>query len=365
MSATSVDDIQTPKGKVIEISSEDTPLQGFKKLVDNNILSAPVFDKATSKYVGFLDVRDLVEFVVFEYDQHHNATPHLKGAQADTTKASHDSTKRQTGSFLSDLLTVGTKMIGSKLTCTYLSKRNPFKPVKTGASLLEVVKILAQGIFRRVPVVNDKGQVVNIISQSSIITFLNSKADKFKTEGSKTIDDLHLGSRPVACARSDGRALDAFRVMSEKKLSGLAIVDKEGKFIANTSSSDLKLYLIKPHIALESSLIDFLRDLRQEEVKDDTDDKSPTIAVLPTSTLSNVIARLAATKVHKIFVADDKKDFKPLAVISLTDILRLVLGTKKHSAAASSTSSSSSGSLASRSTGSLTSSTAASTSTKA
>jgi hypothetical protein len=37
--------------------------------MDHNILGAPVWDSAHKKYIGFLDVRDLVDLVVHRYDQ--------------------------------------------------------------------------------------------------------------------------------------------------------------------------------------------------------------------------------------------------------------------------------------------------------
>ena len=38
----------------------------FKQLADANIRSAPVYDERTSRYIGFLDVRDLMAFIVCE-----------------------------------------------------------------------------------------------------------------------------------------------------------------------------------------------------------------------------------------------------------------------------------------------------------
>ena len=40
-----------------------------QKLLDNDILSAPVYDVEAAKYTGFLDLRDLVSFTVYLYDE--------------------------------------------------------------------------------------------------------------------------------------------------------------------------------------------------------------------------------------------------------------------------------------------------------
>lgn len=47
-------------------SHTGTRLQ-FKQLADANIRSAPVYDERTSRYIGFLDVRDLMAFIVCEF----------------------------------------------------------------------------------------------------------------------------------------------------------------------------------------------------------------------------------------------------------------------------------------------------------
>jgi hypothetical protein len=59
---------------------------------------------SSEKYTGFLDVRDLVEFVVFEYDQKHKVLMSPKASEQD---------KRATNSFLTDLISVGAKMVNS------------------------------------------------------------------------------------------------------------------------------------------------------------------------------------------------------------------------------------------------------------
>lgn len=62
---------------------------------------------------------------------------------------------------------------------TDLSRRNKFVPVKQGSSLWIAADIIAHQGVHRVPVVNNEGKVVNIISQSSLIGFLNDHVHKF------------------------------------------------------------------------------------------------------------------------------------------------------------------------------------------
>jgi len=301
---TKVSSIASPKGGAVIIRSTETTYEGFKKLLEHHILSAPVLDVNTNKYTGFLDMRDLASFVVFVDDDQHSDVP----------------------SNLQDILIRGCKLLKQPtdgVTCTYLSRRNPFHQVQLEDTLLHVCEILAKGVHR-VPVVDAKGQVVNIVSQSTVVNFLNThiKEHNIKSELGKTIKELNLGSKPVITVHKDTSAIDTFRLMDRKKLSSVAVVDNDGKFIGNTSASDLKLFIKTLSLdLLHHPIMTYLNQIRQESIEI----KSPTISVSGNDTLAVVIGKLASTRVHKLFVADDVTGYKPDQCISLTDILKLIV----------------------------------------
>jgi len=85
------------------------------------------------------------------------------------------------------------------------------------------------------------------------------------------------------------------------------------------------LYLRRPTIPLERPVLDFLSELRREEfAAGETRTRTPALSLPSNSSLAHLIGRLAATRSHKIFVAD-AKEYRPAAVISLTDLLRALL----------------------------------------
>ena len=54
--------------------------------------------------------------------------------------------------------------------------------------------------------------------------------------------DVPIGTKHVISVGKSTKAIEAFRTMDNKKISGLAVVEEEtGKLIGNTSSSDLKV----------------------------------------------------------------------------------------------------------------------------
>jgi len=269
------------------------------KLLDNKILSAPVYDRANNKYTGFLDIRDLVSFCVFIYDSN---------IQADN---------------LLDIVNYGVKMFKHSIegvTVTYLSRRNPFHAVKQGAPLIDAIDILARGV-RRVPVVSEEGHVVNIISQSSIVQFLQAHLKEKEIEAVLHIkvSDLQIGTASVLAVRKDAKAIDVFRLMDQNQRSGVAVVDEHGILVGNTSGQDLKLFIETPSVSvLQVPIMQFLNQIRNLNI----DAVVPVITVNTKDLFSLVVSKLAATRVHRVFVVDDK--FQPIRVISISDILRWV-----------------------------------------
>ena len=65
---------------ILEIDADHTkPMEAFQQIVLKGFLSAPVFkmEKDKKKYIGFLDTRNLVAWVVYAYDDK-NSTPSLQ-----------------------------------------------------------------------------------------------------------------------------------------------------------------------------------------------------------------------------------------------------------------------------------------------
>jgi len=293
-----VSDIPVAKGKVIEVDSKTGLNEAFNSLIDNGILSAPVWDHDHKQYLGFLDVRDLVAFAVF---------------------ATKENERAET---LNEILHHGAKMYAKAqegITVSYLCKRNPFKPIKSDDTIEAACKILSTGVHR-VPVLDANGRVANIVSQSSINHFLMTYAqnDPFFQ---KNLSELGVGSSPVLFVKEDNLAIDTFAKLEQTGRSGIAVVDDEGVLISNTSSSDIKLFL-KQHESLNQPIIDFLNKIRRMDLKT----RAPTFTCKLNEPLIQVMGKISATKAHRVFVVDEHH--KPIRVVSITDIIRTILKEK-------------------------------------
>jgi len=219
-------------------------------------------------------------------------------------------------------------MDASGLTVEALAKRHTFSHVYPSDSVLKVWELLANDHNHRVAVLDPSSNlVIHIISQSAVIDLLHQKADEFKEELNRTVEDVKLGTRPVLSVPDTTPALVAFQLMDSKKLSGIAITNSEtGRLIESTSGVDLKLFVRRQQrnrLQLDQPIMDFLAFMRQAESSRKT--HVPAVSISKKSTIAKLLGRFHATHSHRVFVSDDNDGHKPDAIISVSDIIRFCL----------------------------------------
>lgn len=114
--------------------------------------------------------------------------------------------------------------------------------------------------------------------------------------------------------------IDTFRLMDRSKLSAIPIVDEDDKLIGNISARDLKLF-IESHLSydvLNLPVMQFLNKLRDENINI----KAPVMCCFPSDSIRTVVAKLCATKVHRLYVVKSPTDLTPISVLSLSDVLK-------------------------------------------
>jgi CBS domain-containing protein len=211
-----------------------------------------------------------------------------------------------------------------------LSTRNPFLPCTLGAPLIEVIRNFAQGLHR-VPVVDSENpnSIVGILTQTDANRFLATDPEKYlgKERAHASIADLGLvsGADKVVSVTTNTKAIDAFITMHSKGLSAVAVVDEAGAFQGCLSATDLKLITDFKFHTLLMPVGEFLEHGRKEEGRTC---KSYRVWCIATTPLQTVVKKLAEERVHRVFVVEPVS-MKPLGVVSLTDIARIVT-TKGH-----------------------------------
>jgi len=277
------------------VLTTDTAAQALKVLRNHNVLSAPILDKEKNMYVGFIDMVDLVTFLV------------------DITQEAE-----LMGEGFLQLLEEGTRFATTPVTSiSNFSSRNPFVPVRSDASLYAVIEVLAKHGVHRVPIVNNQNRVINIITQSAVIAFLAKNLKELGSVVNSTLADLHTGSKDAVTVNISSRTIDAFKAMSQHRISAVAVVDNEGILLANVSVRDIRAVSSDARIIQRMYLP--VREFLVKMNEDKIDILNPGISCHSTDTYGAVLQKLGATRVHRIYIVDSR--WHPTGVLSLSDAL--------------------------------------------
>uniref|UniRef100_A0A1D1XKE2 Protein SDS23 n=1 Tax=Anthurium amnicola TaxID=1678845 RepID=A0A1D1XKE2_9ARAE len=296
--------------KVIIIDGDTAIEAACDTLIKNNVSSAPVYDNKTKTYVGMFDWADVMTYLLIV----------LK--KKDVLEQQQKSDEELTSEF-NDLLKLAIQCqpVPVKL-ASDLSNRNPFYSVLPETSLLQVVESFGSGTHR-VAVVDGDGNMKGILTQSKVVNYLYDNVTKFPQIENifpKPLNELDIGKSTVISAQADSFVLDALTMMNKNSLSSIAIVDFDGILVGNISMTDVK-YILRSysHSLMWKTCRQFVNHVRSRQGLEDGQDKYPVFDVRLASTLGYTIAKLVATKAHRVWVVDERT--QAIGLVSLTDVL--------------------------------------------
>ncbi|KAI4239019.1 MAG: hypothetical protein L6R40_005605 [Gallowayella cf. fulva] len=235
------------------------------------------------------DYRDLTQYLLFATGQLHPDEDHLP---IFTTLAK----KAQAGHVipLRDAKSLGNK--------------EPFITLPSTANLLHAIEVFGGGVHRIVIVEEGTDNVVGILSQLRLVKFLWENSRDFPILDalySQTIKDLGIGSQLTISINGDKALKEALKLMNNEGLTSLAVVDNQSNVVGNISNVDVKL-LTKSSSApfLDNTCIHFISVILSTRGMNDGKDSFPVFHVNPYSTLAHTVAKLVATRAHRMWVTD-------------------------------------------------------------
>jgi len=202
-----------------------------------------------------------------------------------------------------------------------VSGRNPWRPVKASDSMKELVKSLTEeSHIQRVPVLDEEGNVMAIVSRTKVVEFLRNELPQFPSiSETKLCETEWFKARAgsVITIPSNVKAALAGETMVERTVSGLAVVDADGKLVGAISATDFKRCLgANMFSAMQTPVEQFLRMTNEHYKRDQS--LTPVVAS-GDETISAILQKLHDNHIHRLFVVDG--DNKPTGVISLGDVV--------------------------------------------
>jgi len=204
------------------------------------------------------------------------------------------------------------------------SKRDPLIRVVDKANLWTTCNVMNDfGLLHRIPVISDEtGHLQGLVSQMDVIEWLQNYVESNPSLGERTVEETKLGNTSNVVSINKSRtAREAFKLILDNKVSGIAITGDFDDLYGNLSATDFK-YIGGP----EAKSLDDL-DLAIEEYMH----KIPPnkifglnpVHIRPVDSFKVLIRKLVDSKVHRVYVVHSA--LKISGVISLIDIIKFVL----------------------------------------
>jgi len=329
--------------KLVSIPADTTIAPALQILLTAGVYGAPVANPgqdAKNQWIGFIELSDIVAFIVSLFHDGSNKI------SASAIAAHREYSDEQLDKINNVLNTTTLKdFLGSRP--THASAWS----LDDSATIQNVIDALSSR-SRVVLISKESGNIVGLLSRSALVAYFAKNIDKLAGAASsivtKTLDEANLVKKEkliISNYQEEERALDAFAKIAEAHISHLALVnDASGNFdlVGNVSLKDIKsVFDNKPTggpVGVKILLMPvgpYINHIRQENLK----------AVHPAihatiegpgahgdhsegggDTVEKCILRLAATKIHRMYVTTDGQQGAPRAlvgVLSLGDLVRL------------------------------------------
>eukprot|EP01126_Amoeba_proteus_P040747 TRINITY_DN4363_c0_g1_i3.p1 TRINITY_DN4363_c0_g1~~TRINITY_DN4363_c0_g1_i3.p1 ORF type:complete len:323 (-),score=42.90 TRINITY_DN4363_c0_g1_i3:74-1042(-) len=308
VSKTLVKDVIRTQGDVISVESDSLLSGVFQKLLENRISSAPVYNKSENRFANFVDVQDFCNYVSHILDTVgvEKAEESLLESSCSVLEEFRNLHSNWAGKFVDNLYQTDSlrRAINVMVSLVNVHRYKSYKRPRLFLFML-------YSSFR-LPVFTLSGDLVGILSQMDIVSLLDTHIQLFPI-ANKSVKDLRLGLKEVIQISDSLTLKDAFRVIRENRVSGIAVVDKRGYLVGNVSASDIKI------IGKNFENLNLLEDPVSVWLSN-TVTRSKPVSVSLTTTVQNVIRTMKVEKVHRVFVTDPSL----VGVISPIDLLELV-----------------------------------------
>jgi CBS domain-containing protein len=189
-----------------------------------------------------------------------------------------------------------------------LGKKSPFVTVSEKEGLSKVVEIFGSGVHRIAVVREGTDHVIGILSQLQLISFFWEHGRSFPAIDQLypcSLRELNIGSARVISINGEKKVIEALELMNTEGISSVAVVDNHNNVVGNLSTTDVK-YLTRASSLplLRSTCLHFLSVILTDRGTANGQDSYPVFHVNPQSTLAHTVAKLVATKAHRMWLVE-------------------------------------------------------------
>ncbi|KAI1849391.1 hypothetical protein JX265_008544 [Neoarthrinium moseri] len=263
-------------------------------LIQNGIVSAPLWDSQNSRFAGLLTSTDYINVIQY-YCQFPNELDNVEKFR------------------LSNLREIE-KAIGVHTIETV--SVHPSRP------LFEACSRMLKSRARRIPLVDiddetGRETVVSVITQYRILKFIAVNTEQHTSLLKKTIQEIRLGTyKNLATCKMTDSVLDVINLMVVHNISAVPVIDKN-----NTVLNVFEAVDVIP--CIKGGAYDELKSTVGEALTKRPEDFQGIYTCTEGDRLESIFQTIRQSRVHRLVVVDD--DHKLRGMLSLSDILKYVL----------------------------------------
>lgn len=318
------------KRTIVKVEIDDLATEVLHILMTEGFQSAPVMEGR--RCVGFIDMLTLVNYLV--------NSNHLGATTGTPSWAKLWQTRRELrSSKVRDVM--GLKYYAATLMAPDV--------VYEYQSTFAAMEVMADSGAHRLAVYNNRvdRKLVGILTQSMVISELRQRQHLVSTLLNRKVSDCTSFWKTVTTIQDTDNAINAFKKMANKHVTGLAIVNEDGVMEDTISATDLK------GIGAQGEHFDNLfHNVRvfKEETRKIIPQVAPRahysgkatpigpIAVSPDDTLTDVLDKMDDGNIHRVWVCSKQSinDGRPIPenVITQTDMIKIIIEHYKTSGSA-------------------------------
>ncbi|ROW09178.1 hypothetical protein VPNG_05693 [Cytospora leucostoma] len=270
-------------------------------LMQNNIVSAPLWDSKTSTFAGLLTSTDFINVIQYylQFPERFEEVDQLR---------------------LSSL-----KEVEKAIGVTPLETLS----VHPGRPLYEACRHMLQTRARRIPLIDADDEtgretVVSVITQYRILKFIAVNNEKNTMLLKKSLREIKLGTYTnLATADMNSSVLDLIQLMVKLNISAIPIVDSHNHVINVFEAVD-----VIP--CIKGGAYDELSSTVGDALCRRSDEFQGIYTCTEEDRLDSIFDTVRKSRVHRLIVVDDENRLR--GIISLSDILKYVLihGEEEH-----------------------------------
>eukprot|EP01111_Echinosteliopsis_oligospora_P018937 TRINITY_DN8935_c0_g1_i1.p1 TRINITY_DN8935_c0_g1~~TRINITY_DN8935_c0_g1_i1.p1 ORF type:complete len:360 (-),score=35.19 TRINITY_DN8935_c0_g1_i1:9-1088(-) len=321
-------DFLIPIKNVIKVSTTDTIRTVLGTLFSYHIQAVPVYDLDKDTYRAFIDTYDIVAYILqlnSAIDRQNNNIQQRKKHEVPVMPKDHDVAHREHKHDSSSGYT-GNRVLNNEIAeldipvhkAMNYSEEDYLFMLPATTKLREIIYVMGPGRKHRVWLYDtNTSQAVGMITQSKMFHILVEDLVHFPHIANRTLEETGLAAHEnVICVDINTTILNAFQLMIENQVRGLAVTNEKGVLVNSFTSSDVKSLALfdeffdNLHLPIKS----FLEKGKKYFMR-----RMDIITASPSDSIYQTIQKLQHHRIHRIFLTS--QDGKPVRVLSLSDLL--------------------------------------------